>query len=716
MLVRLVLLVTMAAGALAKADEREEALFRAARRGDAQAAADLLRAGVDVNAKTQRYGVTALTYASRHGHTEVVKTLLDAGADVNAADAFYHGTPLSAAAFEGHAPIVRLLLDRQARQLDGALENAVYHGSTEIVGMILEAGELRPQSIRSALWLAESLNKQEVLAQLRARFPQPPPAVPLPADTLTRYVGQYESERGGEYEVTLEDGALMIGRKGNSLVRVEAQDAATFRFFDLEFTFQSAENQPPALVRRLANETIQFAKVATPADALDPAEDMPEAVLPPEIAALGNWPQIRGAGARGIGAGQNPPVKWDVRKNQNVRWKTPIPGLAHSCPIVWEDRVFVTTAVRLNGAADVRTGLYGDVDSVEDISPHAWRVYCLSKKNGEVLWEQTAREGIPRVKRHPKSTHANPTPATDGKHLVAFFASEGLYCYDLDGKLLWKKDLGVLDSGWFFDPDFQWGFASSPIIFRDMVIVQCDVQKGSFIAAYRLADGAQVWRTPREEIPTWSTPTVCETPDGPMLLTGGTNYARGYDPQTGEELWRLSDHSEIAIPTPFFANGLIYMASGYRPIKPIYAIRPTARGDISLKNNATTNEHIAWSRHWGGPYTPTPLVYGEYLYVCENDGILSCYLAETGKQVYRYRLRNGGARSFSASPVASDGKLYFPSEEGVIVVVTAGPKCQVLAANPLGEECLATPAISEGLFLVRTKGHVIALGENALAE
>ncbi len=685
------------------ADDREEQWFAAARRGDTQAVSELLRAGVDVNAVT-RYGVTALTYASRHGHTAVVKLLLDAGANVNAADRFYHGTPLSAAASEGHAEIVRLLLAHGAQHRDGALENAIYSGSEEIVAAILEAGGLRPQSLRSALRLAESRQNEKIQTLLKTALAQAPPPVVVPEPTLALYEGQYASERGGEYEVQRDGDSLRIGRKGATLVRVEPKDATTFYYFELEFTFQTDEGRPVAMVRRLADEATRFERVASlelPETAVMP--ETPEPAVSPELAALSNWPQFRGEGARGVAVGQNPPTHWDVPKNVNVSWKTPIPGLAHSCPIVWQDKVFVTTAVRLKGAADVRTGLYGDVDSVEDDSPYAWRVYCLHKQTGEILWEQTAYEGVPRVKRHAKSTHANPTPVTNGKVVVAFFASEGLYCYDLDGKLLWKKNLGMLDSGWFFDADYQWGFASSPIIFNDVVIVQCDVQKDSFIAAYRLSDGEQVWRTPRDEIPTWSTPTVCETSAGPILVTNGTNYARGYNPHTGEELWRLADHSEIAIPTPFYADGLIYVASGYRPIKPIYAIRPTARGDISLQGDATTNEHIAWSRHWGGPYTPTPLVYGDYLYICDNDGILSCYLAKTGKQVYRYRLRKGGAASYSASPVAADGRLYFPSEEGVVVVVRAGPKCEVLAANPLGEECLATPAISDTLFLVRPK-------------
>jgi outer membrane protein assembly factor BamB len=690
-------------------DEPEERLFAAARRGNAEAVSELLRAGVNVNAET-RYGATALTYASRHGHARVVQVLLEAGADPNVADDFYHGTPLSAAAFEGHTEVVRLLLSKSAKDLDGALENAIYYGSAEIVGLIVEAGELRPQTVRNATRLATSLQKEDIIRLLESRYGEVPPVV-ISTETLTGYVGQYASERGGEYEIQLQDHALLVGRKGAAPVRVEAKDATTFHYFNLEFVFELEAGRPVAMLRRLGNETLRFEKLASDAEATERMPAASETERPTDLLALSNWPQFRGAGARGVAVGQSPPLLWDVPKNENVRWKTPIPGLAHSCPIVWRDKVFVTTAVRLTGKSDVRTGIYGDVESIDDNSPHAWRVYCLRKDNGEIIWERTAREGPPRVKRHPKSSHANPTPATDGEHVIAFFASEGLYCYDVDGKLLWKKDLGVLDSGWFFDPEAQWGFASSPILYQGMVILQCDAQDESFVAAYRVTDGAELWKKTREEIPTWSTPTVCETPEGPILVTAGSNYARGYNPLSGEELWRLADHSEIAIPTPFFANGLIYVASGYRPIKPIYAIRPSARGDISLAENTTSSRHVAWSRHWGGPYTPTPLVHGDYLYVCDNDGILSCYLAATGKQVYRYRLRNGGAASFSASPVASDDHLYFPSEEGVVVVVRAGPKCEVLATNPLGEECLATPAISDRLMIARTRSHVIALGE-----
>jgi outer membrane protein assembly factor BamB len=212
-----------------------------------------------------------------------------------------------------------------------------------------------------------------------------------------------------------------------------------------------------------------------------------------------NWPQFRGPGAAGVAETVGAPVKWDAVKSANMRWKTEIPGLGHSSPVAWGNKIFITTAVSSNPKPETRYGLFGDVAPVKDDPSHKWIVYALDSQTGKILWERTASEGVPKVKRHPKSTHADSTPATDGKYLVVLFGSEGLYCYDLKGKLLWKQDLGVLDSGWFFDADYQWEHGSSPIIYKNLVIVQADVQKNSFIAAYDLKTGKQVWKTMRRD-------------------------------------------------------------------------------------------------------------------------------------------------------------------------------------------------------------------------
>ncbi|MEK6239648.1 MAG: PQQ-like beta-propeller repeat protein, partial [Planctomycetales bacterium] len=261
------------------------------------------------------------------------------------------------------------------------------------------------------------------------------------------------------------------------------------------------------------------------------------------------------------------------------------------------------------------------------------------------------------------------------------------------------------------DAGYQWGFASSPLLYRDLVVVQCDSQKDSFIAAFHADTGEEIWKTSRDEIPTWGTPTIHEIGDAAVIMTNGTRAARGYDARTGKELWKLTGFSEISVPTPFVARGLMFLCSGYRPIHPIYAVRTSALGDVSLNKGQSSNEHIAWSVSRGGPYLPTPLVYGDHLYVCSNSGVLVCREATTGKRIYQERISGQGAKSFTASPVAADGKLFFTSEEGFVVVVHAGPTFQLLGVNPLGESCLATPAISEGLFLFRSQRHLIAVGE-----
>ncbi|HEV2764722.1 MAG TPA: PQQ-binding-like beta-propeller repeat protein [Pyrinomonadaceae bacterium] len=424
-----------------------------------------------------------------------------------------------------------------------------------------------------------------------------------------------------------------------------------------------------------------------------------------------NWPQFRGAGASGVAEGRGAPVKWDASKaDAGVRWKTPIPGLAHSSPVVWGERVFVTTAVSTAPKTETRYGLYGDVDPVKEEPKHAWKLYALDKRTGKVLWERTAFEGLPKVKRHPKSTHADSTPATDGRTVVALFGSNGLFAYDVSGKLLWKQDLGVLDAGWFYDPDYQWEHGSSPVIYRNLVIVQADIQKGSFVAAYDLKTGRQVWKTPREEIPSWGTPTVYEGKTRAELITSGTKAVRGYDPLTGRELWRLGPMSEITTPTPFVAHDLIYVTSGYAPIQPIYAIRPGASGDISLPSGKESSEFIAWSKQRGGPYMPTPIVYGDLLYTVSNQGVVTAYNAKTGERVYQERIAGRGG-AFTASPVAYDGKIYLSSEDGEIFVFKAGPKHELLSVNPMGEVIMATPAISDGLLIVRGLKHVFAVGD-----
>ena len=393
---------------------------------------------------------------------------------------------------------------------------------------------------------------------------------------------------------------------------------------------------------------------------------------------------------------------------ESIRWKAAIPGLGHSCPVVWGNRVFLTTAIS-SGEPDpkIRVGNYGDVNSVNDTSKHTWQVLCLDRDSGKILWTKTAHEGVPKIKRHLKGSQANCTPATDGRHVVACFGSEGLYCYDFAGKLLWQRDLSTLDSSFALDVEYEWGFANSPVLHDGRCILQCDLSKDSFIAAFNLEDGSKLWSTARDEIPSWSSPVIWRTGIRTEIVTNAAQFARGYDPATGTELWRLAKKSEATIPTPVIGKNLVYITSGNRPIQPIIAIRPGAAGDISLHEKEETYGSVAWSRMRGGPYMPTPILYGEYLYTCSNSGIVTCYQAATGKEVYKERIGGG---SYTASPVAADGRLYFISEQGEVRVVKAGPAFELLAVNEMGDNCLASPAISNGSLLIRSQHFLWAVG------
>lgn len=421
-----------------------------------------------------------------------------------------------------------------------------------------------------------------------------------------------------------------------------------------------------------------------------------------------NWPQFRGAQARGVAEGHATPTRWDVARGENILWQTEIPGLAHSSPIIWSNRVFVTTAIQ-PGKADLKVGLYGDIDSVNDKEAQQWRILALDKATGKILWNTLALEAIPRAKRHPKSTHGNSTPATDGQHLVAIFGAEGLFCFDLAGKLIWKKDLGLTASAFFVVPNAEWGFASSPVIQEDKVIVQCDVITNSFLAAYSVADGRELWRTPRRDVPTWSTPTVALSEGRKQVVVNGWHHSGGYDLKTGKELWKLSGGGDIPVPTPIVAHGLAYLTSAHGRYRPIRAIRLEATGDVTPPVMGEVNAAIAWVHPKLGNYMQTPIVVGPWFYACADNGVLTCLDAVTGQIRYSERLGKG-SQGFSASPVAADGKLYFASELGQVFVVPASDKFSVIATNDLQETCMATPAISAGQLFFRTRSKLVAIG------
>ncbi|HEY8461376.1 MAG TPA: PQQ-binding-like beta-propeller repeat protein [Blastocatellia bacterium] len=420
-----------------------------------------------------------------------------------------------------------------------------------------------------------------------------------------------------------------------------------------------------------------------------------------------DWPMFRGPQASGVADGRALPAEWDAVQGINLQWKTAIPGLGHSSPIVWGNFIFVTTAIDPNSKTPF---LPTNTAEMADATPMTWRIYCLDKRSGKILWRRDAHRGVPRSKRHPKASQVNQTPVTDGKYVAALMGSEGLYVYDLKGKLLWKRDLGVLSTGWFGHLEVEWGPASSPIIYRDMVIVQFDGHTRSFLAAWNLKTGKQVWRVDRGEITSWSTPAVYEVGGRAELVANGGHFIRGYDPATGKELWRFDDHhTEVKQQVPIFAKNMIIVTGGYPPGRPILAFKPGANGDISLQEGQEINQSLAWRTPKGGAYTPSPIAYGDQLYICSDNGVFSSYKLATGELIYQARLPS----SFSASPVAGDGKLFMASEDGDLYVVRAGPKFELLATNPMGEPLMATPAISDGLIIIRGRDHLFAVAPAA---
>ena len=417
------------------------------------------------------------------------------------------------------------------------------------------------------------------------------------------------------------------------------------------------------------------------------------------------WPGFRGLWACGFMDNVKTATTWNIDSSVNLKWKTPIPGLGHSCPVIWDSLLFVTTACSEKGEESLKIGLYGDIDMASDTSLMNFKVYCLDKNTGKILWERISYSGIPISKRHTKSSLANCTPTTDGKHLVALFGSEGLYCYDLKGNLLWKKDLGIMNPGPYTDPGVEWGYASSPVIYQNYIIIQCDKTVDSYLAAFDIENGREIWRTIRDEVSTWGTPTVYSKNGNSQIIVNGFKHIGGYDLKTGKQIWWMHGGGEAPAPTPVIAHDLIYINNAHGKMSPIWAVKPDATGDITLPPDSTRSKYIAWSIKRGGAYMQTPLIYGDYLYNLQMNGQLTCFQSITGDVQYKENL----GEAFSASGIAADGKVYFSSEEGNIFVIKAGPRYELLSKNIMKDVCMATPAISDNTLFFRTQHFLVAV-------
>jgi outer membrane protein assembly factor BamB len=421
------------------------------------------------------------------------------------------------------------------------------------------------------------------------------------------------------------------------------------------------------------------------------------------------WTAYRGRLSSGVLDNANLPETFDFEKMINIRWKMEVPGLGLSSPVIWGNKIFITSAISQADKDGFKPGIYGDITPVRDSSVHEWKVYCIDKNTGKMVWEKTAYKGIPKIKRHPKSTHANTSVATDGKYVVAFFGSEGLFCYNLNGKLVWQKNFGLLRSVFFMVKTAEWEFASSPIIYNGVLIIQCDVLENSFVAAYDVKTGKELWKTRRDEYPGWCTPNIYTNSGKTFIALNGYKNRGGYDLETGKEIWKMSGGGDIQIPTPVVGNDLIYFNSAHGRNAPIIAVKTNAVGDITLKESETSNEFIKWSLPRGGSYMHTLLLYRNHLYNVNWNGAIICLDPITGKEIYNAKL--GKSKSFIASPVASDGKIYVVDEEGTVYIIEDSNEFKLLAEIPMNDICMTAPAITDGMIIFRTQKFLVAVGK-----
>jgi outer membrane protein assembly factor BamB len=390
----------------------------------------------------------------------------------------------------------------------------------------------------------------------------------------------------------------------------------------------------------------------------------------------------------------NLPDTWST--TQNVAWATSIPGLGWSSPVVWGDHVFLTTVVNTGQQEPPKPGFYlGDWPA--STAPHRWMVYDVDYDSGKVRWATEVGSTPPGKAKHLKNSYASETPVTDGERVYAYFGNLGLFALDMTGKTVWSKPIGP------FKTRNNWGSAASPVLHQGRIYIVNDNDEQSFLAAYDARSGAELWRVDRKEGTNWSTPFVWQNELRTEIVTSGSDRVRSYD-LSGKLLWELSGMSTISIPTPFERFGLLYISSGYvgDALRPSYAIRPGASGDISLQAGETSNVHIVWSSPTAAPYNPTPIVYGDTYYTLFDRGFFTSHDARTGKEIYGRQRVTAEASGFTASPWAYNGKIFAMSEEGDTYVIQPGAEFKVIGKNSLNEMTLATPAIARDSLFVRT--------------
>jgi len=410
------------------------------------------------------------------------------------------------------------------------------------------------------------------------------------------------------------------------------------------------------------------------------------------------WPQWRGPLGTGVAPSANPPVEWSESKN--IRWKIALPGKGHSTPIVWGDRIFITTAVPYGDALEPRYNTApGGHDGVPVTKRYRFVVLAVSRRDGKIVWQRTLHTELPHEGGHYTGSLASNSPVTDGEHLFAFFGSRGLYALDLNGELQWQTDLGEMQT------KHAHGEGSSPALYGETLIINWDHEGQSFVIAFDKRTGKQRWQVAREEVTSWATPIVVENGGKPQVIISGTNRMRGYDLATGEVIWECGGLSANIVASPVAADGMLFAGSSYEK-RALLAIRlDGARGDI------TGTDHVVWTRTRGTPYVPSPLLYGDVLYFLRHyQGILSRVNAKTGEEQHG-PFRLNGIRNVYASPVAAADRVYITDRDGTTLVISHGDMPSVLAVNQLNDSFSASAAIVGNEFFLRGQKYLYCIAQ-----